>query len=70
MLGQNACLLLVSDGLDREAGEGLSEEMQRLHKSCKQLIWLNPLLRYEKFEAAARGRARDAAARRPLPAGA
>ena len=51
VLGQNACLLLVSDGLDREAGEGLSEEMQRLHKSCKQLIWLNPLLRYDKFEA-------------------
>jgi len=51
LLGQNACLLLVSDGLDREAGEGLSEEMQRLHKSCHQLIWLNPLLRYDRFEA-------------------
>jgi len=51
LLGQNACLLLVSDGLDREAGEGLSEEMQRLHKSCRQLVWLNPLLRYDKFEA-------------------
>ncbi|MEW6687806.1 MAG: VWA domain-containing protein [Pseudomonadota bacterium] len=51
VLGQNACLLLVSDGLDREAGEGLAEEMQRLHKSCRQLVWLNPLLRYEKFEA-------------------
>lgn len=51
VLGQNACLILVSDGLDREAGEGLSEEMERLHKSCRQLVWLNPLLRYEKFEA-------------------
>ncbi len=51
MLGQNACVLLVSDGLDREAGEGLGAEMQRLHKSCKELVWLNPLLRYEKFEA-------------------
>ena len=51
VLGQNACVLLVSDGLDREAGEGLGEEMQRLHKSCNELIWLNPLLRYEKFEA-------------------
>ena len=51
VLGQNACLLLVSDGLDREAGEGLGEEMERLAKSCRQLIWLNPLLRYEKFEA-------------------
>ena len=44
-------MLLVSDGLDREAGEGLEDEMERMHKSCRQLIWLNPLLRYEKFEA-------------------
>jgi uncharacterized protein with von Willebrand factor type A (vWA) domain len=51
VLAQNACVLLVSDGLDREAGEGLAEEMERLAKSCRQLIWLNPLLRYEKFEA-------------------
>lgn len=50
-LAQNACVLLVSDGLDREAGEGLGEEMERLAKSCRRLIWLNPLLRYEKFEA-------------------
>jgi len=51
VLGQNACVLLVSDGLDREAGEGLGEEMERLAKSCRRLVWLNPLLRYEKFEA-------------------
>jgi hypothetical protein len=50
-LGQNACVLLVSDGLDREAGEGLGEEMERLAKSCRYLVWLNPLLRYERFEA-------------------
>ncbi|HEX2334602.1 MAG TPA: VWA domain-containing protein [Burkholderiales bacterium] len=51
VLAQNASVLLVSDGLDREAGEGLSEEMERLAKSCRQLVWLNPLLRYDKFEA-------------------
>jgi uncharacterized protein with von Willebrand factor type A (vWA) domain len=51
VLGQNACVLLVSDGLDREAGEGLAEEMERMHKSCRTLIWLNPLLRYDRFEA-------------------
>jgi uncharacterized protein with von Willebrand factor type A (vWA) domain len=51
VLGQNACVLLVSDGLDREAGEGLGEEMERLSRSCHLLVWLNPLLRYEKFEA-------------------
>ena len=51
VLGQNACVLLVSDGLDREAGEGLGDEMERLSKSCRFLVWLNPLLRYDKFEA-------------------
>jgi uncharacterized protein len=51
VLAQNACVLLVSDGLDREAGEGLTEEMERLAKSCRYLVWLNPLLRYDKFEA-------------------
>jgi uncharacterized protein len=50
VLAQNACVLLVSDGLDREAGEGLGAEMERLAKSCRYLIWLNPLLRYERFE--------------------
>ncbi|HEX7054836.1 MAG TPA: VWA domain-containing protein [Burkholderiales bacterium] len=50
-LAQNACVLLVSDGLDREAGEGLGEEMERLARSSRYLVWLNPLLRYEKFEA-------------------
>jgi len=51
VLGQNAVLLLISDGLDREAGEGLSQEMARLHRSTNQLVWLNPLLRYSSFEA-------------------
>jgi len=50
VLGQNAVVMLISDGLDRDAGEGLSKETERLHKSCRKLIWLNPLLRYEGFE--------------------
>ncbi|MHA1109221.1 MAG: vWA domain-containing protein [Alphaproteobacteria bacterium] len=50
VLGQGAVVLLVTDGLDRDAGQGLGVEMQRLHKSCRRLIWLNPLLRYEAFE--------------------
>ena len=29
--------------------------MERLHKSCRRLIWLNPLLRFDGFEARARG---------------
>jgi hypothetical protein len=55
VLGHNAVVLLISDGLDRDAGAGLSEAMDRLHKSCRRLIWLNPLLRYEGFEPVAAG---------------
>ena len=43
-------MLLITDGLDRDAGAGLAHEMDRLHRSCRRLIWLNPLLRYEGFE--------------------
>jgi len=51
VLGQNAVVLIISDGLDGDIGEGLARQMERLHKSCRKLIWLNPLLRYEGFEA-------------------
>ena len=50
VLGQGAVVLLITDGLDRDAGTGLAHQMDRLHRSCRQLIWLNPLLRYEGFE--------------------
>jgi uncharacterized protein with von Willebrand factor type A (vWA) domain len=49
VLGQGAVVLLISDGLDRDAGEGLAEEVKRLHGSCRRLIWLNPLLRFDGF---------------------
>jgi len=51
LLGQNAVVLLISDGLDAESGNGLEFEMERLAKSCARLVWLNPLLRYPGFEA-------------------
>jgi uncharacterized protein with von Willebrand factor type A (vWA) domain len=50
LLGQNAVVLLISDGLDRDIGAGLGMQMERLHKSCRKLVWLNPLLRYEGFQ--------------------
>ena len=51
LLGQNAVVLLISDGLDAEGGAGLAAQAERLHKSCRRLVWLNPLLRYDGFEA-------------------
>ncbi|MGC4025680.1 MAG: VWA domain-containing protein [Mesorhizobium sp.] len=55
VLGQGAIVLLITDGLERDDVRGLSEEMERLHKSCRRLIWLNPLLRFDGFEPRARG---------------
>ncbi|MCF3639034.1 VWA domain-containing protein [Rhizobium sp. TRM95111] len=55
VLGQGAVVLLITDGLEREDIALLSAEMGRLHRSCRRLVWLNPLLRFEGFEARARG---------------
>jgi len=55
VLGQGAIVLLISDGLEREADDRLAFEMDRLHRSCRRLIWLNPLLRYSGFEPRAQG---------------
>jgi uncharacterized protein len=55
VLGQGAVVLLITDGLERDDIGGLSEEIERLHKSCRRLIWLNPLLRFDGFEPRARG---------------
>lgn len=55
VLAQGAVVLLITDGLDRDAGEGLVEAADRLSKSCRRLVWLNPLLRYEDFAPRALG---------------
>ena len=55
VLTQGAVLLLITDGLERDGDETLGFEMDRLHRSCRRLIWLNPLLRFEGFEARAKG---------------
>ena len=55
VLGQGAVVLLITDGLERDDVEMLGREMERLQKSCRRLIWLNPLLRFEGFEPRARG---------------
>jgi len=55
VLGQGAVVLLITDGLERDADDTLSFEMDRLHRSCRRLIWLNPLLRFDGFEARAKG---------------
>jgi len=55
VLAQGAIVLLITDGLDREGARGLAENMDRLHHSCRRLIWLNPLLRWAGFAPKSQG---------------
>jgi len=55
VLTQGAIVLLITDGLERDPDDRLAFEMDRLQRSCRRLIWLNPLLRFEGFEAKAKG---------------
>jgi len=55
VLGQGAIVLLITDGLERDPDQTLALEIDRLHRSCRRLIWLNPLLRFDGFEAKAMG---------------
>ncbi|WP_062222542.1 vWA domain-containing protein [Aureimonas sp. D3] len=55
VLSGGATVLLITDGLERDQTERLEEAMVRLHLSSRRLIWLNPLLRFDGFEAKAKG---------------
>ena len=55
VLGQGAVVLLMTDGLDRDGAAGLGEAMDRLHRSSRRLIWLNPLLRWDGFQPKSQG---------------
>ena len=55
VLSGGAIVLLFTDGLEREPDGRLAFEMDRLRRSCRTLVWLNPLLRFTGFEARAGG---------------
>ena len=55
VLGQGAIVVLFTDGLERDGVEQLAAQMERLRKSSRQVIWVNPLLRFDGFSARALG---------------
>ncbi len=55
VLGQNAIVLLFTDGLDRAGGENIGPAARRLAASSRRLIWMNPLLRYDDYQPLASG---------------
>jgi len=44
VLRSGATVVVISDGWDRGDPKLLGREMARLQRSCRRLIWLNPLL--------------------------
>ena len=55
VLGANGAVLLVTDGLDHDDAGQLAEAAAQLHRRAHELVWLNPLLRYDGFEPRATG---------------
>jgi len=55
VLTANASMLLVTDGLDRDEGGELAHQAALLARFARELVWLNPLLRFDGFEARAAG---------------
>lgn len=48
-------VLIVSDGWDRGEPGALSRELARVRRSCRRLVWLNPLLGTAGYEPLTRG---------------
>ena len=57
ILGARSLVVLLSDGLERGDPGRLREAAGRLRRRCRDLIWVNPLLRYDQYEPSARGAA-------------
>jgi uncharacterized protein len=48
-------VMIVSDGYDTGAPERLADEMRRLRRRCRRIIWLNPLIGWPDYAPEARG---------------
>jgi hypothetical protein len=55
LVGRRTVVLLISDGLDTGEPGALDHELQWLKRHCRQLLWLNPLLRYGGYAPLASG---------------
>jgi uncharacterized protein with von Willebrand factor type A (vWA) domain len=55
VLGSDAVVVLITDGLDRGDRAQLSQAATRIQRSARHFIWMNPLLRFDGFEPTASG---------------
>ena len=57
VLGRGAWVLLLTDGLERDAPALLTSQLRRLRLNCRELVWVNPLLRSATYQPLAGGAA-------------
>ncbi len=57
LVGRRTVVVLITDGLDTGAPETLEEELAWLGRHSRQLLWLNPLLRFDGYAPIASGAA-------------
>jgi uncharacterized protein len=55
VINSRTAVMIVSDGYDTGAPEQLGEEMRRLRRRCRKIIWLNPLIGWRDYSPQARG---------------
>ncbi|MGC4397494.1 vWA domain-containing protein [Hydrogenophaga sp. T2] len=55
LVGRRTVVLLITDGLDTGEPDALDAELQWLKRHSRQLLWLNPLLRFDGYQPLARG---------------
>jgi uncharacterized protein with von Willebrand factor type A (vWA) domain len=55
VLAGRSIVVLLTDGLERDSGSDLAFQARRLQRSTSEFVWLNPMLRYDRFEPKAQG---------------
>ncbi|HXW39625.1 MAG TPA: VWA domain-containing protein [Xanthobacteraceae bacterium] len=55
VINSRTAVMIVSDGYDTGAPERLGEEMRRLRRRCRKIVWLNPLIGWRDYSPQARG---------------
>ena len=55
VINSRTALMIVSDGYDTGEPGQLGEEMRRLARRCRRIIWLNPLIGWRDYSPQARG---------------